>query len=72
MQSGRNLSPNQVDEVIVSLDGPEEVHDQVRRVKGAFKLVHSGIGAVRRHNPAMPFHARTTIQKMNYDSYAKQ
>ena len=55
-----------VDEVIVSLDGPEEVHDQVRRVKGAFKLVHSGIGAVRRHNPAMPFHARTTIQKMNH------
>jgi Fe-coproporphyrin III synthase len=55
-----------VDEVIVSLDGPEEVHDQVRRVRGAFKLVRDGIRAVRRHSPAMPFHARTTIQKMNH------
>ena len=55
-----------VDEVIISLDGPEEVHDQVRRVKGAFKLVREGIGAVRRHNSTMPFHARTTIQKMNH------
>src|ERR1700733_1568125 len=60
------LVAKSVDEVIVSLDGPEEVHDQVRRVKGAFGLVLDGIRAVRRHNPEMPFHARTTIQKMNH------
>jgi len=55
-----------VDEVIVSLDGPAEVHDQIRRVKGAFSLMRDGIRAVRQHRPAMPAHARTTIQKMNH------
>jgi MoaA/NifB/PqqE/SkfB family radical SAM enzyme len=60
-----------VDEVIVSLDGPEDVHDQVRRIKGAFRLVQAGIRAVRQHRPEMPFHARTTIQKMNHQQLRK-
>ncbi len=55
-----------IDEIIVSLDGPAEVHDQIRRVKGAFSLMRDGIRAVRQHRPAMPAHARTTIQKMNH------
>ena len=55
-----------VDEVIVSLDGPEDVHDQIRRVKGAFRLVRDGILAMRQHRPEMPVHARTTIQKANH------
>jgi MoaA/NifB/PqqE/SkfB family radical SAM enzyme len=55
-----------VDEVIVSLDGPEEVHDRVRRIKGAFRLIQDGVRAVRRSRPTMPIHARSTIQKMNH------
>jgi MoaA/NifB/PqqE/SkfB family radical SAM enzyme len=55
-----------VDEIILSLDGPAGVHDQIRRVKGAFGLMRDGIRAVRQHRPAMPAHARTTIQKMNH------
>jgi MoaA/NifB/PqqE/SkfB family radical SAM enzyme len=55
-----------VDEVIVSLDGPEEVHDQVRRVKGAFRLIGDGIAAVRRHAPTLPIRGRSTVQKANH------
>jgi MoaA/NifB/PqqE/SkfB family radical SAM enzyme len=55
-----------VDEVILSLDGPEEIHDRVRRVRGAFRLMQEGVQEVRRHRPEMPVHARSTIQKMNH------
>jgi len=55
-----------VDEVILSIDGPEEIHDQVRRVKGGFQLIREGVLAVRRLKPAMPIHARSTVQKSNH------
>jgi radical SAM protein with 4Fe4S-binding SPASM domain len=35
-----------LDDLIVSIDGPEEVHDQVRGLKGTFKLVKQGIYAI--------------------------
>jgi len=54
------------DDVIVSLDGPPDVHDAIRRVDGAFTLIASGIKAVREHRPDLPITARTTIQKANH------
>jgi MoaA/NifB/PqqE/SkfB family radical SAM enzyme len=53
------------DDVIVSLDGPEEVHDSIRRVKSAFALVRAGIAAVRQLRPGISITARTTVQKQN-------
>jgi MoaA/NifB/PqqE/SkfB family radical SAM enzyme len=55
-----------IDEVIVSLDGPEEIHNSVRRVSGAFRIMGEGIAAVRRQKPDMPVHGRTTVQKANH------
>jgi Fe-coproporphyrin III synthase len=55
-----------VDEIIVSLDGPEDVHDQVRRVKGAHRLIGDGIRAVKHIRGALPVHARCTVQKANH------
>jgi MoaA/NifB/PqqE/SkfB family radical SAM enzyme len=55
-----------VDEIIVSLDGPEEVHDQVRRVKGAYRLILEGIQAVKNKKAEMPFYGRSTVQKANH------
>ena len=55
-----------VDEVIVSIDGPEQVHDRVRRVKGAHQLIGKGIAAVRERKPEMPINARSTVQKANH------
>jgi MoaA/NifB/PqqE/SkfB family radical SAM enzyme len=54
------------DDVIVSLDGPPEIHDSIRRVSGAYTLIHKGIGAVRHYNPSLPITCRTTIQKANH------
>jgi Fe-coproporphyrin III synthase len=56
------------DDVIVSLDGPREIHDQIRRVQGAFDLLESGIEAVRTIRPGMHISARTTVQKANCHS----
>jgi MoaA/NifB/PqqE/SkfB family radical SAM enzyme len=55
-----------VDEIIVSLDGPEDVHDQVRRVNGAHRLIGDGIRAVKHIRSALPVHARCTVQKANH------
>ena len=50
-----------ISDVIVSLDGPEQIHDRIRRVPGAFRMLASGAGAV--HVPAA---ARSTVQKANH------
>jgi MoaA/NifB/PqqE/SkfB family radical SAM enzyme len=54
------------DDIIVSLDGPQEIHDAIRRVSGAYNLIHKGVAAIRHHNPAMPITCRTTVQKANH------
>ena len=54
------------DEIIISIDGPAEVHDAVRRVKGAFQLIQNGIAAIRRYRPDMPVRGRSTVQKANH------
>jgi MoaA/NifB/PqqE/SkfB family radical SAM enzyme len=55
-----------VNEIIVSVDGPEEVHDRVRGVKGAYRLIGEGIRAIRQSNAEMPVHGRCTVQKANH------
>ena len=57
-----------IDDVIVSLDGPPHVHDQIRRVPGAFSHLEKGVRAIHDFNPAFPVSARCTIQKLNYSS----
>ena len=55
-----------VDDVIVSLDGPQPVHDRIRRVPGAFaKLVH-GAEAIHHLEPAFPIAARSVVQRGNF------
>jgi MoaA/NifB/PqqE/SkfB family radical SAM enzyme len=56
----------QIDDVIVSLDGPAHVHEQIRRVPNAFSRLEEGVHAIRAVNPAFPISARCTIQKLNY------
>ncbi len=56
------------DEVIVSLDGPEDVHDGIRRVPGAFDRMDAGVRAVHSVQPGFPVAARCTVQKQNCGS----
>ena len=54
------------DDVIVSLDGPPEIHNAIRRVNNAFELLQAGIQAVRNLRPDLPISARCTVQKANH------
>src|SRR5271170_7791381 len=54
------------DDVIISIDGPREIHDSIRRVNGAYDLIQRGVAAVRSHSPLLPMTCRTTIQKANH------
>jgi MoaA/NifB/PqqE/SkfB family radical SAM enzyme len=54
-----------VDDVIVSLDGPEAVHDRIRRVEGAFARTRAGVVMLKKLRPGFPIAARCTVQRDN-------
>jgi len=54
-----------IDDVIVSLDGPPEVHDQIRRVPKAFERLEQGVRALRAVRPELEIRGRSTVQKAN-------
>ncbi len=54
-----------VDDLIVSLDGPPDVHDRIRRVPGAFQLLASGVARLHQLRPACPVSGRCTVQDLN-------
>jgi Fe-coproporphyrin III synthase len=56
------------DDVIVSLDGPPEIHDQIRGVERAFELLGQGVSALRQVRPDIRITARCTVQKANHHS----
>ena len=55
-----------IDDIIVSLDGPPEIHDRIRRVPGAFRLLEQGIRAIHDVNPQFSISARCTVQHLNH------
>jgi MoaA/NifB/PqqE/SkfB family radical SAM enzyme len=57
-----------LDEVIVSLDGPAEIHDRIRRVPAAFDRLRDGVSALHRLQPDFAVAARCTVQKQNCTS----
>jgi Fe-coproporphyrin III synthase len=61
----RNVATS-FNDVIVSLDGPQAIHDAIRRVDGAFRLLEAGICALRGMRREMWITARSTVQKANH------
>jgi len=55
-----------MDDVIVSIDGPPGIHDQIRGVSSAYWRLQRGIQALRKLRPQMPIYGRCTIQKKNF------
>jgi len=55
-----------MDDVIVSIDGPADIHDRIRGVSGAYRRLHQGIQKLRDLRPEIPVSGRCTIQKQNY------
>jgi Fe-coproporphyrin III synthase len=55
-----------VDDVIVSIDGPPEIHNHIRRVPQAFEHLQAGIKSLRRFRPDITVRGRCTVQKANH------
>jgi MoaA/NifB/PqqE/SkfB family radical SAM enzyme len=53
------------DDVIVSLDGPLEIHDRVRGIPRAFELLSVGVARIRALAPRFSISARCTVQRAN-------
>jgi MoaA/NifB/PqqE/SkfB family radical SAM enzyme len=54
------------DDVVVSLDGPREVHDRVRNLPGTYGKLAAGVAAVRTADPAVALSGRCTVQRANH------
>jgi Fe-coproporphyrin III synthase len=55
-----------VDDIIVSLDGDEILHDTIRNIPGAFKKLREGIKSLRTIDPLFKISGRCVIQRLNY------
>jgi MoaA/NifB/PqqE/SkfB family radical SAM enzyme len=60
-----------VDDIIVSLDGDEQVHDCIRNIPGAFSKLREGIQMIRSIQPGYPISARTVIHRLNYKMWPR-
>jgi Fe-coproporphyrin III synthase len=66
LESQAEMIAASVDDVIVSLDGPSEIHNHVRRVPGAYEQMAAGVRALRQARAEMEIRARCTVQKENH------
>jgi MoaA/NifB/PqqE/SkfB family radical SAM enzyme len=58
-----------INEVIVSLDGNEVLHDTIRNIPGAYHKLKEGVHALKIKQPSFPVSARTVIHKLNFRSW---
>lgn len=56
------------DDVIVSLDGPPEVHNRIRGIPHAYQKMSNGIKTLRALRPIIPIQGRCTVQIENCTS----
>lgn len=59
-----------VDEVIVSLDGGKETHDRIRNIPNAFEKLAEGVRELKRINPSFSIKGRSVLQKQNFREFA--
>ncbi|AEW00597.1 Radical SAM domain protein [Niastella koreensis GR20-10] len=55
-----------VNDIIVSLDGDETLHDNIRQLPGAFQKMHRGVQLIKHIDPTFRITARTVIHRLNY------
>ena len=58
------------DEVIVSLDGSQAVHDKIRNIPEAFNKLKDGVTELKNRNKAYRVTARCVVQKANFNDLA--
>jgi len=55
-----------VNNIIVSLDGNEDVHDYIRNIPGAYKKLKEAAQHIKSINPSYRITGRTVIHKLNF------
>ncbi len=60
-----------IDDIIISLDGDEALHDAIRNIPGAFSKLKEGIEAIRSIEPSFRITGRTVIHKLNFHAWDK-
>jgi len=55
-----------VDDLIVSLDGPPEVHNRIRGLARAFALLAEGVRGIHALRPTFEIAGRCTVQRANF------
>ena len=55
-----------VDDVVVSIDGPPDVHDAIRRVRGGYDRIARGLAALRDESRRPRVIARSVVQRANF------
>jgi MoaA/NifB/PqqE/SkfB family radical SAM enzyme len=55
-----------VNDIIISLDGPNTIHDAIRNIPGAFNKIREGIKAVRLTDHSFEITGRSVIHRLNY------
>ena len=58
-----------VNDIIVSLDGDETLHDTIRNIPGAYSKMEEGIKAIRAIDKDYKVNGRTVIHKLNYQKW---
>jgi MoaA/NifB/PqqE/SkfB family radical SAM enzyme len=59
------------DEVIVSLDGSEDIHNAIRDIPNAYRMLRDGVAAVKAINPRYPVSGRCVIQRLNFADWPR-
>lgn len=54
------------DDLVISLDGPEPLHNQIRNVPRAYAKLAAGVAAVKAAGPQVLTTGRCTVQRANY------
>jgi MoaA/NifB/PqqE/SkfB family radical SAM enzyme len=55
-----------MNDVVVSLDGPHEIHNQIRNLPSAFEKLEAGVRALKRVDSSFRVTGRCVLQKLNF------
>jgi len=58
-----------VDDLIVSIDGDEKLHDTIRNIPGAFNKLRDGVAHIRSLDAGYRITGRSVIHKLNFKSW---
>jgi MoaA/NifB/PqqE/SkfB family radical SAM enzyme len=60
-----------INDVIISIDGDELLHDAIRNIPGAFNKLREGVQHIKSLNPQFRITGRTVIHKLNFRAWDK-